>query len=1202
MKRLQLRHHDEIFESRILALEFFKNIVNTSHIDSIAFGNSLYAEPMVAKYKDSEGNIQLLFALGVDSPHTPYHIIDSKEIYEKLKENEDAIIAEEERAMAAEKLLDDAIKAEVERATSAETILDQAIKAEVERAISAETALNQAIEDNKTSIVPIEQSGANVLEEFALKNKLGEVLGSTIKIYKDSALVGALTGFKGAKSVEKKEDNSFELTYDENTRDESIEYLYLIYRDENGELKLVGIDFENFLMEAEFGDGIKIIDHVAHIKIKEGEKYLSVDKDGIYTVKIDEAINEAITTLSGNVVTEINKVSNELNESINTLSGNVVTEINRVDEALALEKSERIDGDNKLDKKIDDEISSLSTELKAEIKSNKISSKDVVLKQSETGTTLEIQTDEITITKKADAGTIYDTNIAVLGSLLKIKKVDSDNSSIKSRYELQGSDGKLIGDAIELPVESALISVKQGKEGDEIDVTSGNYIKQGEGDTTMNFVYRLENGSYELAQIVVSEYFTDSHFGRGLNNQDGVVSLKEGDGNEYLVIGKDTIAVVGINAAISGVANDIKLQLSAHTDSKFAEATGYTDNRYNESISYTNEKVSDLEKSISTNVETINGNISSAVETLNETISTNVETINGNITNAVDTLNETISTNVETINDTIDTVVETLNNTINSVEDSLNQRINSAEESLNQRINSVQNDLITYADTLKSDLNGRIDSVETSIEVISSTLSESINSAVNTLNGSIENESKKRIEDVSALNVRIDNEFSARTSAISEVKELISNEVRTREKDVETLRTEINNGIDTLRTEISNGIDTAVESASTAAEKIAAEEVAKVVAGADTSYDTLKEIADWILNDTTGAAQMANDITKLKEEDFKLNQNLNTLSGSVKPEIVKSIDDALIFNSIEITDVTPDEAFRNGSLLRRVRNGEKLYYFVSNKATEMYYINENGTAVGLNDYISELSSSNNELNDNVAGLREEFKNFKTEVEDNIDDLKTDTDNKFETLNTNLNNKIDNLKTELNYNIDALKTETDNKFENLKNVEISNINNDIEDIREDISGLTETIEELEDKISGSTVIAELSGKVVTLTETVEKLTVITDNIEKLTEIVENFDELTGLTETVDDLKDDISGITESISSLEDEISGLTDTIGKLEARVKALEEASPSVSPEQVKSIIKEYLKGYANEISIAEVGEENNKKLEIRFADDAIFG
>lgn len=45
---------------------------------------------------------------------------------------------------------------------------------------------------------------------------------------------------------------------------------------------------------------------------------------------------------------------------------------------------------------------------------------------------------------------------------------------------------------------------------------------------------------------------------------------------------------------------------------------------------------------------------------------------------------------------------------------------------------------------------------------------------------------------------------------------------------------------------------------------ISAEEVAKIVAGADTKYDTLKEIADWILNDNTGAADMANDIADLQ--------------------------------------------------------------------------------------------------------------------------------------------------------------------------------------------------------------------------------------------------------------------------------------------------------------------------------------------------
>lgn len=42
--------------------------------------------------------------------------------------------------------------------------------------------------------------------------------------------------------------------------------------------------------------------------------------------------------------------------------------------------------------------------------------------------------------------------------------------------------------------------------------------------------------------------------------------------------------------------------------------------------------------------------------------------------------------------------------------------------------------------------------------------------------------------------------------------------------------------------------------------EIAAEETAKIVADADTKYDTLKEIADFILGDETGAAKMANDI------------------------------------------------------------------------------------------------------------------------------------------------------------------------------------------------------------------------------------------------------------------------------------------------------------------------------------------------------
>ena len=52
-------------------------------------------------------------------------------------------------------------------------------------------------------------------------------------------------------------------------------------------------------------------------------------------------------------------------------------------------------------------------------------------------------------------------------------------------------------------------------------------------------------------------------------------------------------------------------------------------------------------------------------------------------------------------------------------------------------------------------------------------------------------------------------------------------------------------------------------SVSKIATAIAATKVAEIVAGADADFDTLKEIADWILNDTTGAADMANKIAAL---------------------------------------------------------------------------------------------------------------------------------------------------------------------------------------------------------------------------------------------------------------------------------------------------------------------------------------------------
>ena len=67
---------------------------------------------------------------------------------------------------------------------------------------------------------------------------------------------------------------------------------------------------------------------------------------------------------------------------------------------------------------------------------------------------------------------------------------------------------------------------------------------------------------------------------------------------------------------------------------------------------------------------------------------------------------------------------------------------------------------------------------------------------------------------------------------------------------------------------------------------IAAAKVAEIVANADADFDTLKEIADWILNDTTGAADMANDIAALQAQ-------LAGVEETVVKSIAAAIDEAL---------------------------------------------------------------------------------------------------------------------------------------------------------------------------------------------------------------------------------------------------------------------------------------------------------------------
>ena len=73
------------------------------------------------------------------------------------------------------------------------------------------------------------------------------------------------------------------------------------------------------------------------------------------------------------------------------------------------------------------------------------------------------------------------------------------------------------------------------------------------------------------------------------------------------------------------------------------------------------------------------------------------------------------------------------------------------------------------------------------------------------------------------------------------------------------------------KTELTNAIATAKQEAITAV----------LGEGTDADFDTLKEVADWILSDTTGAAALQTDVATLKTEMDAVDDRLTTVEGAV---------------------------------------------------------------------------------------------------------------------------------------------------------------------------------------------------------------------------------------------------------------------------------------------------------------------------------
>ena len=95
--------------------------------------------------------------------------------------------------------------------------------------------------------------------------------------------------------------------------------------------------------------------------------------------------------------------------------------------------------------------------------------------------------------------------------------------------------------------------------------------------------------------------------------------------------------------------------------------------------------------------------------------------------------------------------------------------------------------------------------------------------------------------------------------------------------------------------------------------EIASEEVAKIVNGADASFDTLKEVADWISTHGTDAATMNTQIGENKAAIEKLNGTAETV-GSVANTVNAAIDGALKVDGKDKYALATDLTTANGKI------------------------------------------------------------------------------------------------------------------------------------------------------------------------------------------------------------------------------------------------------------------------------------------------
>ena len=151
----------------------------------------------------------------------------------------------------------------------------------------------------------------------------------------------------------------------------------------------------------------------------------------------------------------------------------------------------------------------------------------------------------------------------VINTLNNIKDIElvevepSNNNTLKS-YKLKSGDN-YFGVAIDIPKDNSIKDIKLGYANASIDKSTGE-ITIGTGDNAQFMIYSiaLNDGSYKMISIDVSQFITEKDYGQGLELVNNSLQVKlDANSDSYLKVSSDGIKFEGVQNKFNDIDDSI---------------------------------------------------------------------------------------------------------------------------------------------------------------------------------------------------------------------------------------------------------------------------------------------------------------------------------------------------------------------------------------------------------------------------------------------------------------------------------------------------------------------------------------------------------------------------------------------------------------------------------------------------------------------